>query len=64
MIGVVPASLVLAVLAGYGLATLRVPFANAIFVVFVLGLTIPFESSSRRSTTRCRGSVSSTPGGR
>jgi raffinose/stachyose/melibiose transport system permease protein len=44
VIGVVPASLVLAVLAGYGLATLRVPFANAIFVVFVLGLTIPFES--------------------
>ncbi|GAA4712787.1 carbohydrate ABC transporter permease [Nocardioides conyzicola] len=44
VLGVVPASLFLAVLAGYGLATLRVPFSNAIFVFFVLGLTIPFES--------------------
>lgn len=44
VLGVVPASLVLATLAGYGLATLRVPFANVLFLVFVLGLTIPFES--------------------
>ncbi|MXG91600.1 carbohydrate ABC transporter permease [Nocardioides flavescens] len=44
VLGVVPASLLLAALAGYGLATLRVPFANAIFLLFVLGLTIPFES--------------------
>lgn len=44
VLGVVPAALALATLAGYALATLRVPFANAIFVLFVLGLTIPFES--------------------
>ncbi|WP_134740917.1 carbohydrate ABC transporter permease [Nocardioides sp. 503] len=44
VLGVVPASLVLATLAGYGLASLRIPFGNAIFVVFLLGLTIPFES--------------------
>ncbi|MBZ5738838.1 carbohydrate ABC transporter permease [Nocardioides mangrovi] len=43
-VGVVPASLVLATLAGYGLATLKIPFSNLIFVVFLLGLTIPFES--------------------
>ncbi|WP_440898824.1 carbohydrate ABC transporter permease [Actinosynnema sp.] len=44
VLGVVPVSLGLAALAGYGLATLRVPFGNAIFLLFVLGLTIPFES--------------------
>jgi raffinose/stachyose/melibiose transport system permease protein len=42
--GVVPAALVLASLAGYGLASLKVPGASWIFLLFVLGLTIPFES--------------------
>lgn len=44
VVAVVPVSLLLCTLAGYGLATLRIPGANAIFLLFVLGLTIPFES--------------------
>jgi raffinose/stachyose/melibiose transport system permease protein len=42
--GVVPISLLLASLAGYGLATLKVPGAGVLFLLFVAGLTIPFES--------------------
>jgi raffinose/stachyose/melibiose transport system permease protein len=42
--GVVPVSLLFAALAGYGLAQLKVPFAGELFLVFVAGLTIPFES--------------------
>ncbi|APF34425.1 carbohydrate ABC transporter permease [Microbacterium sp. 2P01SA-2] len=42
-LGVVPISLVIATLAGFALGHLRVPFARAIFVLFVLGLTLPFE---------------------
>lgn len=44
VLGVVPVSLLFATLAGYGLASLRVPGANALFLVLLLGLTIPFES--------------------
>lgn len=42
-LGVVPISLVIATLAGFALGHLRVPFARGIFVLFVLGLTLPFE---------------------
>ncbi len=41
---VVPASLVLATLAGYALGNLRIPGNRFILLAFVLGLTIPFES--------------------
>jgi raffinose/stachyose/melibiose transport system permease protein len=41
--GVVPASLVLATLGGYGLAVLRPPGAEAVMWVFVVGLTLPIE---------------------
>lgn len=44
VLGVVPASLVIATLAGYGLAVLKVRGAQAIFLFLLLGLTIPFES--------------------
>lgn len=42
-LGVVPVSLVIATLAGFALGHLRVPFRRTLFVVFVLGLTLPFE---------------------
>ena len=41
---VVPVSLVIATLAGYALGGLRVRGNRGILIVFVLGLTIPFES--------------------
>lgn len=41
---VVPAGLVLATAAAYGIVVLRVPFGGAAFLVLLLGLTIPFES--------------------
>jgi ABC-type glycerol-3-phosphate transport system permease component len=40
---VVPLSVVLATLAGYALALLRVPFAGLFFRLFLLGLTLPVE---------------------
>lgn len=42
-LGVVPASLVLATLAGYALGTARLPGSNAVAAFFVAGLTIPVE---------------------
>ncbi|WP_128376421.1 carbohydrate ABC transporter permease [Streptomyces cavernae] len=42
-LGVVPASLVLATLAGYALGTARLPGGNAVAAFFVAGLTIPVE---------------------
>jgi ABC-type glycerol-3-phosphate transport system permease component len=42
-VGVVPASLVLAALAGYALGTMRLPGANAVAAFFIAGLTIPVE---------------------
>lgn len=42
-VGVVPASLVLATLAGYALGTMRLRGGNAVFLFFVAGLTIPVE---------------------
>ena len=41
---VVPASLIIATMAGYGLAVLRIPGHRFLFVLLLLGLTIPFES--------------------
>ena len=43
VVGVVPASLILATLAGYALGTMRLPGGNAVFAFFVAGLTIPVE---------------------
>ncbi len=42
-IGVVPIALLIATLAGFALGHLKVPFSRTIFVIFVLGLTLPFE---------------------
>lgn len=42
-LGVVPAALVLATLAGYALGTMTLPRSNAIFLFFIAGLTIPVE---------------------
>ncbi|WP_420624957.1 carbohydrate ABC transporter permease [Candidatus Poriferisodalis sp.] len=44
VVGVVPISLVIAALAGYGLASLSIPGARWLLLVFIAGLTIPFES--------------------
>lgn len=44
VLGVVPLSLVMATLAGYALGNLRIRGGRAVFIVFVLGLTIPFEA--------------------
>lgn len=43
VIGVVPVSLLIATLAGFALGHLRPPGHRAIFLVFVLGLTLPFQ---------------------
>lgn len=45
VLGVVPAALLFATLGGFALGQLRVPGASAIGVVFLLGLTIPFEAA-------------------
>lgn len=42
-LGVVPVSLLIATLAGFGLGHLRPPGARAIFIAFLLGLTLPRE---------------------
>lgn len=42
-IGVVPISLLFATLAGFALGHLRPPGGRAVFIAFVLGLTLPFE---------------------
>jgi raffinose/stachyose/melibiose transport system permease protein len=42
--GVVPVSLVIATMAGYGLSVLRVRGGRFVFIGLLLGLTIPFES--------------------
>lgn len=38
-----PVSLLIATLAGFALGHLYVPFGRAIFILFILGLTLPFE---------------------
>lgn len=45
VLGVVPAALVFSTLGGFALGQLRVPGATPIFLVFLLGLTIPFEAA-------------------
>jgi raffinose/stachyose/melibiose transport system permease protein len=42
--GVVPVSVVIATMAGFGLGHLRVPGGPIAFVLFLLGLTLPFEA--------------------
>jgi raffinose/stachyose/melibiose transport system permease protein len=44
VLGVVPVSLAFATLAGYALAQFRVPGGRFIYVLFLLGLTLPAES--------------------
>ncbi|MDQ0772445.1 raffinose/stachyose/melibiose transport system permease protein [Streptomyces aurantiacus] len=44
VLAVVPLSLLMAALAGYALGNLRIRGGRAVFIVFVLGLTIPFEA--------------------
>jgi raffinose/stachyose/melibiose transport system permease protein len=43
VLGVVPASLLLGTMAGYAFGALRMPGHRAVFLLFVLGLTLPFE---------------------
>lgn len=43
VIGVVPVSIFISTLAGFALGHLRPPGGRVIFVVFVLGLTLPFQ---------------------
>lgn len=42
-LGVVPIALLIATLAGFALGHLRPPGGRAVFIVFLLGLTLPFE---------------------
>jgi raffinose/stachyose/melibiose transport system permease protein len=44
VLGVVPASVILATLAGYGLAKLNVPGGKYLYALFLLGLTLPIEA--------------------
>jgi raffinose/stachyose/melibiose transport system permease protein len=44
VLGVVPVSLLIATMAGYGLGVLRVRGGQLVFLLLLLGLTIPFES--------------------
>ncbi|GAA2720719.1 carbohydrate ABC transporter permease [Cellulomonas aerilata] len=43
VVGVVPASLLLGTMAGYAFGNLRMRGHRAVFLLFVLGLTLPFE---------------------
>ncbi|GAA5153956.1 carbohydrate ABC transporter permease [Amycolatopsis dongchuanensis] len=43
VLGVVPVSLVIATMAGFATGHLRMPGGRVVFLVFVLGLTLPFE---------------------
>ena len=44
VLGVVPASLLFATMAGYALGGLRIPLATPFFLLLLLGLTLPFEA--------------------
>lgn len=44
VLGVVPVSLIVASLAGYALGGIRMRGSRALLILFVLGLTIPFEA--------------------
>lgn len=43
VLGVVPISMLIAAMAGYALAQLRIPFGKIFFLLLLLGLTLPFE---------------------
>jgi raffinose/stachyose/melibiose transport system permease protein len=43
VLGVVPLSLLLATMAGFGIGLLQIPGARALLLVFVFGLALPFE---------------------
>lgn len=43
VIGVVPLSIILATMAGFAIGHLRIPGGRLLFLLFVLGLTLPFE---------------------
>jgi raffinose/stachyose/melibiose transport system permease protein len=42
-LGVVPIAILISTLAGFALGHLQVPFRRTLFIIFVLGLTLPFE---------------------
>ena len=44
LLGVVPISVLIATMAGFALGHLRIPGNKAILVLFLLGLTLPFEA--------------------
>jgi raffinose/stachyose/melibiose transport system permease protein len=44
VLGVVPITLVMSTLAGYALAQLKVPGGGIIYILFLIGLTLPVES--------------------
>lgn len=43
VLGVVPVSVLIATMAGFAIGHLRMPGARLVFLVFLLGLTLPFE---------------------
>ncbi len=43
VVGVVPVSVVIATMAGFAIGYLRIPGSRALFVLFLLGLTLPLE---------------------
>lgn len=43
VVGVVPVSVLIAAMAGYAIAQLRIPFGGVFFLLLILGLTLPFE---------------------
>ncbi len=43
VLGVVPVSVVIATMAGFAIGHLRIPGARLLFIVFLLGLTLPLE---------------------
>ena len=51
VLAVVPVSLIISTMAGFAIGLLRIPGARLLLLLFVFGLTLPFEGSSRRSTT-------------
>lgn len=43
VVGVVPAAMIMAAMAGYAIAQLRIPLGGVFFLLLLLGLTLPFE---------------------
>jgi raffinose/stachyose/melibiose transport system permease protein len=44
VVGVVPIAVLIAAMAAYAIASLRIPFGNVFFLLLLLGLTLPFET--------------------